>query len=226
MEKTIKNSKRSEAFVYYKRRYLILLLLGLYMATNYFQHFEYVTIDDLISSYYDVKVDAVDWTALLFNVGLLGANWFKSEHIATVNGVNFAFSAFGCAIAFLFPVLIFDKLETKLEISNAIFWISIVLAAMTTLIFVLSMLIVRSKPKTPPSFADQSRDISDADQDSVLSVLRDKNYILLLIMFSIAMSLSQVITIVLNQATKAQFDKIETNLILTISGILGVQKET
>ncbi|RWS09706.1 feline leukemia virus subgroup C receptor-related protein 2-like protein, partial [Dinothrombium tinctorium] len=288
MTDTVENSQNNQIFVHYKRRYVIVLLLGLYTATNYFQHFEYAVIADVISSYYHVEVDAVDWTALLFNIGcfvflyptmkciskfrfhtsmvlataanafgaslkllaiqnsyfiilligqifpafvalfpmslpaILGANWFKSEHVATVIGINNAFTAFGCVVAFLFPVLIFNELQTESEVSNALFWIEVALAALTTLIFVLTVLFVREKPKTPPSFAEQSRSYSDTNHHSVKDVARNKNYIFLLIIFSLVMSTSQVTTIVLNQAIKAQFDRSKANQILTIAGILSI----
>ncbi|RWS06387.1 feline leukemia virus subgroup C receptor-related protein 2-like isoform X2 [Dinothrombium tinctorium] len=288
MADAVENSKNNEIFVYYKRRYLIVLLLGLYTATNFFQHFEYVVIADVISSYYHVEVDAVDWTALLFNVGcivflyptikcisyfgfhtsmvlataanafgaslkllatsppyfilllvgqifpafvalfpmslpaILGANWFKSEHVAIVIGINNAFTAIGCVVAFLFPLLIFNGLQTEIEVSNALFWIAIALAALTTLVFVLTVLFVREKPISPPSFAEQSRINSDTNNHSLKDLLRNKNYVFLLIICSFIMSISQVTTIVLNQTIKAQFDKAEANRILTIAGILSI----
>ncbi|RWR99649.1 putative MFS-type transporter C09D4.1-like isoform X5, partial [Dinothrombium tinctorium] len=259
-----------------------------YTATNYYQHFEYATIADIIADYYNINIADVNWSALLYNIGcivflyptlkcisrfgfhislvsattanafgacikllalklnlyalylfgqifpafvalfpmslpaILGANWFKSEHVAAVIGVNNAFTAFGCVVAFLFPSLIFDKLNSKHEVERALFYIAFTLAVITILILVLNTLIVKEKPKTPPSFAEQTRRESNVNNnDPITIVLRNKNYILLLI-FSFVMSTSQVTTVVLEQVIAAQFAKSIAKRILTTAGVLSI----
>ncbi|RWR99769.1 feline leukemia virus subgroup C receptor-related protein 2-like protein, partial [Dinothrombium tinctorium] len=257
-------SGENQTFVYYKRRYLLCLLLGLYTATNFFQHFEYATISNVICDYYHVSEQAANWNALVYNVGviifvypimkciekfgfahsmvigtamnafgtaiklcaikrnmfyllligqlfpafgclfplslppILGANWFKSEHVSGVMAFNFALNAVGTASAFLMPSLIFNDLKTGEEIGNALNSISYTIATIAIAVFVMTVLFVKEKPKTMPSFAEQSR-IQNNDRQPLSSLWRNRNFILLLIIYSLVTALAQAVTIVLNQ---------------------------
>ncbi|RWS06186.1 putative MFS-type transporter -like protein [Dinothrombium tinctorium] len=255
-------------FVHYNRRYIILVLLGLFTATNFYQHYEFSAITNVVAKFYEIDRTDVNWTSLLYNIGsvvmfypimkciekfgfqvtmtlvtfcealgtcikclalrrgyyglllfgqsfsafvticqpslsaLFGANWFKSEHVAAVIGLSSVFLNFGAAFAFVTPTL-FAQLTIRSEIKNGLTIISIVLALITSATFVLTVLVVREKPPTPPSLAQ-----------------KNINYILLTIIFSMIITLSQTTAVILNQSILAVFPN--GNRIITIAGILSL----
>ncbi|RWS10519.1 feline leukemia virus subgroup C receptor-related protein 2-like isoform X2 [Dinothrombium tinctorium] len=280
----------NQTFVYYKRRYLLALLLGLYTATNFFQHFQYATISNVVSDYYGVSEQAVNWNALVYNVGatvfiypimkciekfgfsnsmvigtamnafgtaiklcaikqnrfdllligqlfpafgclfpfslppILGTNWFKSEHVAGVIGFNFALNAIGTASAFVMPSLIFNNLNNKTEIASALSSVSYTIAVIAFGVFVMTVLFVKEKPRTPPSLAEQSR-IQNNIRLPLSSLWQNRNFILLVIIYSLVTALGQAVTIVLNQMVFKQFAKSIANRIVTIAGLLALLSE-
>ncbi|RWS21587.1 Feline leukemia virus subgroup C receptor-related protein 2-like protein, partial [Leptotrombidium deliense] len=270
-----------QIFVVYKRRYLILILL----ATNFYQHYEFASITNIVADFYGINVSAVNWTSLLYNIGsavmfypivmcikkfgfrtttvlvtfcnalgpsikcfalnsdlyplllvgqslpafmtivmpslaaVFAANWFQSEHIATVLSVNNVFLNFGSAAAFLSPSIVFSGLKSKNDIFNSLSMVSIILALITNLIFIVSVIIVREKPPTFPSFAQHSRE--DRLKDKKFSELMlNKNYILLTIVFSIILAISQTLTVILNQSILTKFPN--EYHIVTIAGLLSL----
>ncbi|RWS04621.1 putative MFS-type transporter C09D4.1-like protein [Dinothrombium tinctorium] len=284
------SAAEDRAFVYYKRRYLIALLLGLYTATNFYQHYEFVVISDMICEYYSVSEQLVNWTALVFNVGIilflfptleciekfgfynsmvigtamnalgssikvcaikqnmfyllfigqmfpafgslfplslpavLGTHWFKSEHVAAVIGFNFALNALGCSIAFLLPSLIYNKLSGKSEFEFALSSVSIILAAVAVAIFVMTILFVREKPETPPSFAEESR-LERRTEEPSENLWRNVNFVLLTILISLISIISQAVPILLNQTIHQLFPKDLVCPIVTIAGLLVIFSE-
>ncbi|RWS05991.1 feline leukemia virus subgroup C receptor-related protein 2-like protein [Dinothrombium tinctorium] len=283
-------SGENQTFVYYKRRYLLALLLGLYTSTNIFQHFEYASISNVVSDYYGVSEQAVNWNALVYNVGaivfiyltmkcierlgfsnsmvigtamnafgtaiklcaikqnmfyllligqlfpafgcpftfslppILGANWFKSEHVAGVIAFNFALNALVTASAFLMPSLIFNNLKSKTEISSALNSVSSTLAVIAFSVFIMTVLFVKEKPRTPPSLAEHLR-IQNNIRPQLSSLWVNRNFILLVIIDSLVTSLVQAVPIVLNQMVFKQFAKSIANRIVTIAGLLAFLSE-
>ncbi|RWS07812.1 feline leukemia virus subgroup C receptor-related protein 2-like protein [Dinothrombium tinctorium] len=270
---------------YEKRRYFILVLLGLFTATNFYQHYEFSAITNVVSKFYNISATNVNWTSLLYNIGsvimfypimkciesfgfrtttilvtfanaigpaikcmslqsnaygilllgqtfpafvtivmpslaaLFAAVWFKSEHVAFVISSNIVFLNFGSAAAFLSPSILFSGDKNNLKILRGLSLISVVLVLITSAIFVLSVVVVREKPQSPPSVAQWVREKQKSNK-SWSELFANKNFILLTIIFSMILALSQTLSVILNQSILAQFPN--GNRIVTIAGILSL----
>ncbi|RWS00818.1 feline leukemia virus subgroup C receptor-related protein 2-like protein [Dinothrombium tinctorium] len=279
-----------QTFVYYKRRYLLALLVGLNSATNSFQQLEFATISNVICDYYDVSEQLVNCNALLFNVGciffaypimkciekfgfahsividaalnafgaaikvcaikrsmfyllligqifpafgflfsfslppILAANWFKSEHVAGIIAFKMALCSLAIALAFSMPSLIFNNLKSKHEIGAALGSISYTVAGIAITVFAMTVVFVKEKPKSPPSFAEHAR-IRGNTSESISNLWRNRNFLLLIIIFSLVAAVSQAVTIVLSQLVHKQFAKSIANRIVTRAGLLAILSE-
>ncbi|RWS11669.1 putative MFS-type transporter C09D4.1-like protein [Dinothrombium tinctorium] len=272
-------------FVFYKRRWFILLLLNLFTATNFYQHYEYTAISNVVSKFYNVSAIGINLTAVIFYLNasimfypmiwciekygfrtttnlaifanaigpcikcfalrnnlywlmmfgqsfpafatitqpsltaIFGANWFKSEHVATVIGTNTVFLMLGSSLAFLSPTLIFRGVKSDEETLEGLSSISIALASITSLLFVLAVVVIREKPPTPPSLAQKARGHHLKEQSAKV-LLKNRSYMFLSIIFSFVIAGSQTMSVVLNQSIFLQFS--HGNRIVTIAGILSL----
>ncbi|RWS18058.1 hypothetical protein B4U79_16272 [Dinothrombium tinctorium] len=149
---------------------------------------------------------------------ILGANWFKSDRVVIVIGINSAFGACGSVAAFLAPSLIFDQIGI-LESWFELFSTSVAIATFTSIVFAISVLIVQDKPPSPPSLAAVSRPRNSTDE-SISILLKNRNYFLLLITYSLVIGMLQVTLVILNQSILAQF--VNGNRVVTIAGTLTI----
>ncbi|RWS00006.1 feline leukemia virus subgroup C receptor-related protein 1-like protein, partial [Dinothrombium tinctorium] len=253
--------------------------------TNFYQHFEYTAITNVVSKYYEVSGLSVNFTAVLFYsnplivvypliyclkkhglqatalvaiflnaigpcikclalhrnlywllligqsfpafvtitqpgiTAIFGANWFNSEHVAMVIGTETIFFVLGSIFAFLSPTMIFNEMKNEEDIVNGLSLISTTLAILTSILFVISALVIREKPPTPPCLAEKNRENNMTDQ-SLKVLINNRSYLVLTIIFCLVAASSRTLSVVLNQSIFLQFSN--ANHIVTIAGILSL----
>ncbi|RWS00330.1 MFS-type transporter-like protein [Dinothrombium tinctorium] len=254
-------------------------------ASNFYQHYEYTAISNVVSKYYNVGANWVNITAVIFyssaliafypmlhclqkyglqtttylaffvnaigpcikcfalrkslywlilfgqlfpalaNISqpclttIFAANWFESEEVAFVISTNSISLALGSSIAFLSPTLFFGNVTNDEEMFNGLSFLSTTLALVTSILFVIAVLLIKEKPPTPPSMAEKNRE-DHLQNRSFRVLLKNRNFILLAIIFSLVTAVSQTLSVVLNQSIFLQFS--HANHIVTIAGLLSL----
>ena len=73
----------------YKRRWLILMLFTLYSIGSSSQWLQYAIIENVVSSYYNVSTNVVNWTSINFMVSyvtlIIPAMYIVEKYVSTTN---------------------------------------------------------------------------------------------------------------------------------------------
>ncbi|RWS03917.1 feline leukemia virus subgroup C receptor-related protein 2-like protein, partial [Dinothrombium tinctorium] len=141
--------------------------------------------------------------------------WFKSDEAALVVGLTNSLFESGGVTSFILPV-IFDNSNIE-ETSEKFFYISIVIVVSYGTFFFLTLFYVVDKPPSPPSEAENKRTTNG--RQSLKTLFKNKNFLLLTITFALILGSSQSFTITLNQAVLKQFSN--NHIVLSIAGILA-----
>ncbi|RWS03545.1 feline leukemia virus subgroup C receptor-related protein 2-like protein [Dinothrombium tinctorium] len=146
---------------------------------------------------------------------LLGALWFKPKEIALVVGLTNASMTFGMALTFLLPALVF-KDDSINEVKFNLVDISVILLMTEAAILLLTLFVVEERPPTSPSLAEEAR--INYEIPKVMDVLRNKNFILIIICYASGGASNQLLSVTLNQSILSEF--VNGDIVLSISGIL------
>ncbi|RWS02147.1 hypothetical protein B4U79_18520 [Dinothrombium tinctorium] len=146
---------------------------------------------------------------------ILGAVWFKSDEAALVVGLTNSLFVLGGITSFVLP-LIFDDSNIE-ETSEKFLCISIVIVVSYGTFFFLTLFYVVDKPPSPPSQAENNR--TSNGRQSLKTLFKNKNFLLLTITFALILGSSWSFTITLNHAVLKQFSN--NHIIFSIAGILA-----
>lgn len=73
----------------YKRRWAILLIFVLFCICNAIQWIQYSVIAHIFKKYYNVELNAIDWTSLIymitFVIFILPATWLLNIKVSIIN---------------------------------------------------------------------------------------------------------------------------------------------
>ncbi|RWS28875.1 feline leukemia virus subgroup C receptor-related protein 2-like protein [Leptotrombidium deliense] len=135
-------------------------------------------------------------------------------------------SSLSSAVTFLFPSLLFDRYLNEEDIEFKLSVLSIVISAITAVLFIAVVTFLDDKPKTPPTIAEH-RKLSNTFEQPVSLLLRNRNYLLLGTSLIMNYKLGIILTVLLNQMILSVFEDglylvTACGLINTLSGIFGV----
>lgn len=67
MKKSSSENEKTEVVIkVYKRRWFVLFIFILYSAVNAFQWIQYPIIANIVTKYYNVSAQTVDWTSIIY----------------------------------------------------------------------------------------------------------------------------------------------------------------
>ncbi|RWS14586.1 putative MFS-type transporter C09D4.1-like protein [Dinothrombium tinctorium] len=151
----------------------------------------------------------------VLSMSILAATWFKSSEFALVVGICEASIAVGISLTFLFPGLVFAS-----EIRNAIAFrfslMTIIFAILVAIVYVLTLLLIKNKPPTPPCLAEQRR--STIEAQPTFTLFKNKNFILLVICIGLADGIFASINYTLNQSVLSKFSN--GSNVVSIAGVI------
>ncbi|RWS13408.1 MFS transporter-like protein [Dinothrombium tinctorium] len=146
---------------------------------------------------------------------LLGSLWFKPKEIALVVGLSNSMLAFGLAAAFLLPSLVF-KNNSMNEVKYNLVYVAETLMLSEAIVFLSILFFVEEKPPTPPSLAQETR--KNCEIPKTLNVIRNKNFLLLVMCCAFGGASNQLLCVTLNQSILSEFSN--GNNVLSVSGVL------
>ena len=163
----------------------------------------------------------------------LATTWFGEHERAIATSIGVLMCYVGVAVGFLQPTLMVpnsDNLQhVKEGIERLLWWQAVFCSA--TLVSV--VLLVKNKPKTPPSLSQEVRDVKLADsRDTFLSsikiLVKDVNFGITAQSYGIMFGLLTVISTLLNQLVKSNFTSMPDSkiglmgFVATIVGMAGI----
>ncbi|RWS13278.1 hypothetical protein B4U79_17973 [Dinothrombium tinctorium] len=142
--------------------------------------------------------------------------WFKTEEAALVMGIANGFFMLGADTDFVLPIIF--KNSTAVQTKAKFFYIAIIITVSCAILFLLTLLYVVDKPPSHPSQAANNRESNG--HHSLRVLLKNKNFILLTICFSLIVGSAQSFAVTLNQAVLKTFSNDQNAL--SIAGILAI----
>lgn len=162
----------------------------------------------------------------------LAAVWFSAKEVSRACAVGVFGNQLGIALGFLIPPQIVMKTsqgsEGMQEIAHGLTLLCYGVAIFSSFVLVAILLGFRDKPPRPPSRAQMSREQADPTGywHSMMNLLRNGNYMLLLITYGINVGTFYAISTLLNEVVLDYFPGHETDagwlgLSLVLSGMVG-----
>ncbi|XP_061668424.1 feline leukemia virus subgroup C receptor-related protein 1 isoform X1 [Syngnathoides biaculeatus] len=172
--------------------------------------------------------------AQIFILGLpsrVASVWFGPKEVSTACATAVLGNQLGVAIGFLLPPVLVPN--TPDDVALTAHNISVMFygtAAVSTLLFVLTIIVMKDRPPLPPSQAQAvlpdgpSEDYSY--RRSILNLMKNKAFILLLISYGITTGSFYSVSTILNQMIMACYENEELNagrigLTLVVAGMVG-----
>ncbi|XP_061668425.1 feline leukemia virus subgroup C receptor-related protein 1 isoform X2 [Syngnathoides biaculeatus] len=255
----MKEVQRLETKLYW-HRFLVLAVFSLYSLVNAFQWIQYGILANVFTRFYQVGNDKVDWLSIVYMLAyvplifpatwlldrrglrltaLLGSGlncagaWLKCASVGQdLYGATAVLgNQLGVAIGFLLPPVLVPN--TPDDVALTAHNISVMFygtAAVSTLLFVLTIIVMKDRPPLPPSQAQAvlpdgpSEDYSY--RRSILNLMKNKAFILLLISYGITTGSFYSVSTILNQMIMACYENEELNagrigLTLVVAGMVG-----
>lgn len=164
---------------------------------------------------------------------LLAATWFPVKEVSIATSVGVFGNQVGIALGFFIPPHLMPDVEEKETIKNGLWLISISLAIITSLIFLLIMIFFKKQPKCPPSNAQALiRNLNESKEkmshfQTIKTLISNINYDLLVISYGLNAGVFYALSTVLNQIVVNVFgEKYQTQAgnmggIMILGGIIG-----
>ncbi|XP_069494147.1 choline/ethanolamine transporter FLVCR2 isoform X2 [Ambystoma mexicanum] len=171
--------------------------------------------------------------AQVFILGMpsqIAAVWFGSKEVSTACSFAVFGNQLGIAVGFLLPPLLVPNSDDLEELAYNIRTMFFGTAAVATALFVLVVIVFREKPLLPPSRAQavvRARPPADYSyKQSILKLLRNRNFILLVISYGLNTGAFYSLSTLLNRMVIIHYPGEEVNagrigLTLTVSGMIG-----
>ncbi|XP_075719430.1 choline/ethanolamine transporter FLVCR1 isoform X2 [Rhinoderma darwinii] len=171
--------------------------------------------------------------AQVFILGLpsqVASVWFGPKEVSTACATAVLGNQFGTAIGFLLPPVLVPQTDDDLVTSHNISIMFYGTAAVSTLLFILTVAVFKEKPKIPPSQSQAVLQGCSPDQysykQSIINLFKNVPFVLLLISYGIMTGSFYSVSTLLNQMITVHYEGEEVNagrigLTLVIAGMIG-----
>ncbi|XP_072298164.1 choline/ethanolamine transporter flvcr2b isoform X1 [Eucyclogobius newberryi] len=171
--------------------------------------------------------------ATVFILGIpsyIASVWFGDEEVSTACCIGVLGNQLGIAIGFLVPPILVPNVEDKTELAYYISIMFYITAGVATLLFVLVIFVFQERPKLPPTQAQAvARSIPPEEYSytaSILRLLRNKPFILLIITYGLNVGCFYAVGTLLNRMIIEHYPGEEVNagrigLTIVIAGMVG-----
>ncbi|XP_074540873.1 choline/ethanolamine transporter FLVCR1 [Halichoeres trimaculatus] len=181
-----------------------------------------------------VTAQVICSVAQVFILGLpsrVASVWFGPREVSTACATAVLGNQLGTAIGFLLPPVLVPTTPDDIELTGHN--ISIMFygtAAVSTVLFILTVIVIKDRPPLPPSHAQAVLPDSPPEdysyRQSVFSLLKNKAFILLLISYGIMTGSFYSVSTLLNQMITSCYENQELNagrigLTLVVAGMVG-----
>ncbi|XP_033503711.1 choline/ethanolamine transporter FLVCR1 [Epinephelus lanceolatus] len=172
--------------------------------------------------------------AQVFILGLpsrVASVWFGPREVSTACATAVLGNQLGTAIGFLLPPVLVPTTPDNIELTGHN--ISIMFygtATVSTVLFLLTVIVIKDRPPLPPSHAQAVLPDSPPDdysyKQSILNLIKNKAFVLLLISYGIMTGCFYSVSTLLNQMIMACYENQELNagrigLTLVVAGMVG-----
>ncbi|KTF82870.1 hypothetical protein cypCar_00004233 [Cyprinus carpio] len=206
------NNEALETRLYW-RRFAVLAVFSLYSLVNAFQWIQYSIITNIFMDYYNVSSIAIDWLSVVYMVAyvplIFPATWLLDKKGLRMTallgaGLNALGAWLGVAIGFLLPpVLVPNTADDKDLMGHNISIMFYGTAGVSTLLFLLTIFVIKDRPPLPPSKAQAVLSTGPAEdysyKKSIINLFKNKPFILLLISYGIMTGSFYSVSTLLNQ---------------------------
>ncbi|XP_047243606.1 feline leukemia virus subgroup C receptor-related protein 2 isoform X2 [Girardinichthys multiradiatus] len=171
--------------------------------------------------------------ATVFVLGIpsyLASVWFGENEVSTACSIGVLGNQLGCAIGFLLPPILVPNVNDMDELANHIRTMFYITAGVATFLFILVVFVFQERPKLPPTQAQATaRRIPPEEYSytaSILRLLRNKPFVLLIISYGLNVGCYYAIGTLLNRMIIDQYPGEEVNagrigLTIVIAGMVG-----
>ncbi|XP_063354183.1 heme transporter FLVCR2 isoform X1 [Pelmatolapia mariae] len=171
--------------------------------------------------------------AQVFILGMpsrLASVWFGANEVSTACSIGVFGNQLGIAIGFLVPPILVPNVDDMDELAHHISIMFYISAGLATAIFVLVVIVFQEKPEIPPSQAQaQARNMQPDEYSytaSILSLLRNKPFMLLVVSYGLNVGCFYAISTLLNRMIIEHYPGEEVNagrigLTIVIAGMAG-----
>uniref|UniRef100_A0A8D0CWJ5 Choline/ethanolamine transporter FLVCR1 n=1 Tax=Sander lucioperca TaxID=283035 RepID=A0A8D0CWJ5_SANLU len=171
--------------------------------------------------------------AQVFILGMpsrLASVWFGADEVSAACSICVLGNQMGIAIGFLLPPILVPNVDDINELANYIRIMFYISAGVATLIFILVVIVFQERPEIPPTQAQaHARNIPPGEYSytaSVLRLLRNKPFMLLVVTYGLNVGCFYAISTLLNQMIIEQYPGEEVNagrigLTIVVAGMAG-----
>ncbi|XP_077945982.1 choline/ethanolamine transporter flvcr2a isoform X1 [Gasterosteus aculeatus] len=160
----------------------------------------------------------------------LASLWFGEQEVSTACSIAVLGTQLGIAVGFLLPPILVPNVDDVEELASHIRIMFYISAGVATFIFILVIIVFQEKPEIPPTQAQaQSRNIAPGDYSytaSILSLLRNKPFMLLVLSYGLNVGCFYSISTLLNRMIIEHYPGEEVNagrigLTIVVAGMAG-----
>ncbi|XP_068563101.1 heme transporter FLVCR2-like isoform X2 [Cebidichthys violaceus] len=160
----------------------------------------------------------------------LASLWFGEQEVSTACSIAVLGTQLGIAIGFLLPPILVPNVDDVEELAYHIRIMFYISAGVATFIFVLVVIVFQEKPEIPPTQAQaQARNIPPDDYSymaSIMSLLRNKPFMLLVVSYGLNVGSFYSISTLLNRMIIEHYPGEEVNagrigLTIVVAGMAG-----
>ncbi|TMS12082.1 Feline leukemia virus subgroup C receptor-related protein 1 [Larimichthys crocea] len=181
-----------------------------------------------------VTAQVVCSVAQVFILGLpsrIASVWFGPREVSTACATAVLGNQLGTAIGFLLPPVLVPNTPDDVELTGHN--ISIMFygtAAVSTVLFILTVIVIKDRPSLPPSQAQAVLPDSPPEdysyRQSIVNLIKNKAFVLLLVSYGIMTGSFYSVSTLLNQMIMACYENQELNagrigLTLVVAGMVG-----
>ncbi|XP_019911943.1 feline leukemia virus subgroup C receptor-related protein 2 isoform X2 [Esox lucius] len=171
--------------------------------------------------------------AQVFILGMpskIASVWFGSEEVSTACSIGVFGNQLGIAIGFLVPPILVPNVEDMDELASHIRLMFYITAGVATLLFMLVIFVFQERPVFPPTRAQATARLVPLEQysysASILRLLRNKPFILLIITYGLNVGCFYAVGTLLNRMIIDHYPGEELNagrigLTIVIAGMVG-----
>ncbi|XP_033932233.1 choline/ethanolamine transporter flvcr2b isoform X1 [Pseudochaenichthys georgianus] len=160
----------------------------------------------------------------------LASVWFGEKEVSTACSIGVVGNQLGIAIGFLVPPILVPNVDDMDELAHHISVMFYITAAVATLLFILVVCVFQERPTLPPTQAQATARSIPPEQysytASVLRLLRNRSFILLLITYGLNVGCFYAVGTLLNRIIIEHYPGEEVNagrigLTIVIAGMVG-----
>ncbi|KAE8286894.1 Feline leukemia virus subgroup C receptor-related protein 2 Calcium-chelate transporter [Larimichthys crocea] len=171
--------------------------------------------------------------AQVFILGMpsrIASVWFGSEEVSTACSIGVFGNQLGIAIGFLVPPILVPNVDDMDELAHHISIMFYITAGVATFLFILVVFVFQEHPKLPPTQAQARARVISPEQysytASILRLLRNKPFILLIITYGLNVGCFYAVGTLLNRMIIMHYPGEEVNagrigLTIVIAGMVG-----